>query len=76
MADESRNYWFPAKTIGWGWNLPVTWQGWLVVLVYFALVIATLNVAPTSYRLPLIAALTVVLVAIVVFKGEKRKRSA
>ena len=76
MADESRDYWFPAKTIGWGWNLPVTWQSWLLVLVYFALVIATVSVAPTSYRLPLIAASTVVLIAIVVFNGEKRNRSA
>ncbi len=23
-------YWFPAKTYGWGWGLPVTWQGWVV----------------------------------------------
>lgn len=27
-------YWFPAKTFGWGWGLPRTWQGWVVFLVY------------------------------------------
>ena len=76
MADKRRDYWFPAKTIGLGWNLPVAWQGWLVVLAYFALIIATLNFAQTGYRLPVIAALTVAFFAIVVIKGEKRRRSA
>jgi hypothetical protein len=27
-------YWFPAKTYGWGWGLPITWQGWVVFLAY------------------------------------------
>jgi hypothetical protein len=26
-------YWFPAKRYGWGWGLPVTWQGWLVAFI-------------------------------------------
>ena len=28
------NYWFPAKTYGWGWGPPATWQGWLVLVSY------------------------------------------
>lgn len=32
MSKDSR-YWFPAKRLGWGWGLPSTWQGWLVLLV-------------------------------------------
>jgi hypothetical protein len=35
MAEEKK-YWFPAKKYGWGWGTPVTWQGWLVLLVFFA----------------------------------------
>ncbi|MCX5542474.1 hypothetical protein M3A49_23750 [Paraburkholderia sp. CNPSo 3076] len=27
-------YWFRAKRYGWGWGLPLTWQGWLVLAVY------------------------------------------
>ena len=23
-------YWFPAKSYGWGWGAPSTWQGWAV----------------------------------------------
>ncbi len=30
-----RKHWFRRKTYGWGWT-PVTWQGWLVLLVYAA----------------------------------------
>lgn len=25
--------WFKAKSYGWGWT-PVTWQGWVIVLVF------------------------------------------
>jgi len=31
-----RKYWFPAKRYGWGWGLPITWQGWLVDTVWAA----------------------------------------
>ncbi|MFC4525810.1 hypothetical protein ISN76_01020 [Dyella halodurans] len=36
MADEKK-YWFPAKRYGWGWGLPTTWQGWLVILAFVML---------------------------------------
>jgi hypothetical protein len=29
--DHMSRYWFPAKRYGWGWGLPVTWQGWAVL---------------------------------------------
>jgi hypothetical protein len=29
--------WFPAKRYGWGWGLPVAWQGWVVLLAWLAL---------------------------------------
>ena len=32
-------YWFPAKRYGWGWGLPIAWQGWVVLAVFFALVL-------------------------------------
>jgi len=34
-----RHYWFRAKSYGWGW-FPVTWQGWAVLAVFLALVMA------------------------------------
>ncbi len=35
-----RRYWFPAKRHGWGWGVPVTWQGWVVLITYLVLVVA------------------------------------
>jgi hypothetical protein len=40
----AQEYWFPAKRYGWGWGLPIRWQGWLVLIAYIALVIGTARV--------------------------------
>ena len=34
---EKPRYWFAAKPYGWGWGLPLTWEGWLVLLAYLIL---------------------------------------
>ena len=31
-----KNLWFKAKSYGWGW-VPVTWQGWLVLVGFLVL---------------------------------------
>lgn len=31
-----KTYWFKAKKYGWGWGLPMTWQGWISFGVFFA----------------------------------------
>lgn len=33
-----KNYWFRRKKYGWGWR-PVTWQGWLAVILYVVIAI-------------------------------------
>ena len=38
-SSEPRKYWFPAKRYGWGWGPPTVWQGWAVLLIYFALIL-------------------------------------
>lgn len=46
---DDRNYWFAAKRYGWGWGLPLTWQGWTVVAAYLLVVVGPLafvGVAP------------------------------
>jgi len=40
------DYWFPAKRYGWGWGFPITWQGWLVLLGFFALVLFGIYLFP------------------------------
>jgi len=37
--ESQRKYWFPAKRYGWGWGIPSTWQGWLVLGAFAVLVI-------------------------------------
>lgn len=39
MTNTEQKYWFPAKRYGWGWGIPSTWQGW-VVLVTFGMLFA------------------------------------
>jgi hypothetical protein len=32
-------YWFAAKRYGWGWGLPLRWQGWVVLAAFFLLMV-------------------------------------
>lgn len=41
-----KRYWFPAKEYGYGWGLPVTWQGWLVIVAYLVLIAAGIFLFP------------------------------
>lgn len=36
---QNKKLWFKAKNYGWGWY-PVSWEGWLVTLVYILGIIA------------------------------------
>lgn len=77
MADEPP-YWFPAKTYGWGWGLPVRWQGWLVLGAYLTLVLAGIGYFESrgnrSSLWAYLVVLTVVLIVIVALKGERPLR--
>jgi hypothetical protein len=33
-SDPHRPIWFPAKRYGWGWGPPITWQGWLILVLW------------------------------------------
>jgi drug/metabolite transporter (DMT)-like permease len=72
------NFWFPVKRYGWGWGLPVRWQGWVVFAAYAGLLYAGIyyfkaqgNPAALSVY---VLALTGVLIAIVIAKGERPAR--
>lgn len=78
LKDNPKNLWFKRKLYGWGWT-PVTWQGWLVIIVYVAaLIFFTLTVDETSptreviftFILPVFL-LTATLLRICYRKGEK-----
>lgn len=71
--------WFRAKTYGYGWT-PCSWQGWLVTLLYAALVIVTFRMADLLSHsasdtlliaVPLSLLYTLVLILICLKTGEK-----
>lgn len=43
LRDNPKGFWFKNKIYGWGWT-PVTWQGWLVVLLYIASIITLVSI--------------------------------
>lgn len=69
------NFWFPVKRYGWGWGLPVRWQGWVVFAAYLALLYAGIySFKPQRDVLGMslyISLLTVAFIAIVAIKGER-----
>ena len=69
-----RVYWFPAKRYGWGWGLPVVWQGWLVFIAFFLLLAAgAVVLIPSRGELVFVGyavLLVLVLVGICLLKGE------
>jgi hypothetical protein len=38
-VQTDRKYWFPAKRYGWGWGIPSSWQGWLILAVFAGLLV-------------------------------------
>jgi hypothetical protein len=68
-------YWFPAKPPerGWGWGLPLTWQGWVVFVGFFVLLLAGAVFIPTygeGVYLAYVSVLASLLIFICAKKGE------
>lgn len=60
---DGHNYWFPAKSYGWGWGLPITWQGWVVFIAFFVLLIGGSVVILPRYGTTIFTAYTLLLAA-------------
>jgi hypothetical protein len=66
-------YWFAAKRYGWGWGPPLTWHGWVVLIVWLAILTAAamwlMPMHPTKFTV-----FTVIMVGILTLicylKGE------
>ncbi|HFD32929.1 MAG TPA: hypothetical protein ENJ28_09530 [Gammaproteobacteria bacterium] len=72
---NKKTIWFPAKKYGIGWGLPITWQGWLVLLMYVALsILGTVYLGNNGYSIFIpfyIILLTSLLILVCWKKGEK-----
>ncbi len=84
IKDNPKHYWFKRKVYGWGW-VPATWQGWLTIFTYTALVLLLVLNCEESIPenpdsgsnflvlgLPIVL-LTVTLIFILYKKGERPK---
>ncbi|HVS22678.1 MAG TPA: hypothetical protein VMU03_03050 [Gammaproteobacteria bacterium] len=77
---EQSAFWFGVKRYGYGWGLPVRWQGWAVLVAYFALLyLGIYYFKPRRDALSLFfffyfVVLSAALVAIIVVKGERPLR--
>ena len=69
MQDE-RKYWFPAKRYGWGWGLPVTWQGWAVLVAFMVLMVGGQIFVQHDLLWPYRSLLIVLLIGVCWLKGE------
>lgn len=74
---EPKRYWFPAKKYGWGWGLPLTWQGWAVLIAFMLLllggtIVISPAVSPVKHLL-YVTVLSAALVGICYAKGEPPK---
>jgi hypothetical protein len=70
-----RTIWFPAKTLGWGWGLPIKWQGWVVLVGYLVLLsLGTIVLDPRFHMIGFLvytALLSAALIAVCWLKGER-----
>jgi hypothetical protein len=67
MQPQGKRYWFPTRSYGWGWGLPVVWQGWVVFLSYAALIALVFwRVPPGEEPLKHAICVTVLTIALVV----------
>lgn len=77
MKTKKSDLWFVTKRYGWGWT-PATWQGWVIVLGYIAIVIGLASfigngfdsrAGSTTFTF-LVFLLTVLLLVVCYAKGE------
>jgi len=65
-------YWFEAKRYGWGWDWPLTWQGWLAYAVYVGVLLVPTfrSHGDIAVIIVVTAVATPVLFAVCLWKGE------
>jgi len=70
MGAAPPRYWFRAKRYGWGWGLPLCWEGWVVMGVWLAGLVAIVGLLEEPERGASVLLESIVLVAICWWKGE------
>ena len=75
VEQDTPQYWFPVKRYGWGWGLPVRWQGWVALALYLASIYAGVRYFrprdSVAAFLVWLAITSILFVAVVAWKGER-----
>jgi hypothetical protein len=81
IKNNPEGYWFKRKLYGWGWT-PATWQGWVITLVFVALIVLVVyRFDPEGHSakdvlttfIPQVALLVLLLMLVCYKTGEKPK---
>ena len=51
MHDDGKKYLMKRRRYGWGW-IPVTWQGWLLLIFQFGIIFTAATFLPTKPAQP------------------------
>jgi hypothetical protein len=72
QTTAATRYWFPAKSYGWGWGFPVTWEGWLTFAIFIAVCCSSgwLSGGSIGATVAIIFAAACMLVGVAWCKGE------
>jgi len=67
-----KKLWFKAKHYGWGWY-PCSWEGWLILLVWFAIFMTSIRMFDHEWlkNLIVVSIITIILIWVCYKKGEK-----
>ena len=78
MDEKEKDYWFPVKKNGYGWEMPICRQGWFAIFAFMALTIAgryVLRGQTVAFIITYYIVITVGFLLIVYCKGEKRAKT-
>jgi hypothetical protein len=75
---KTQQYWFPVRPAryGWGWGMPVIWQGWVAYLVFVAAMVGGIMLLVPYGQLAVIAYSMVVaglFLGVLLWKGEPQR---
>lgn len=70
MSDRSSKAWFAPKQSGFGTGLPIAWQGWATLVVFFAGVIIVLSRLVGPIRFVALAVLAAIFAGVCALKTE------
>jgi hypothetical protein len=62
---KPQKYWFRTKRYGFGWSVPITWQGWVVFLTFLGIFFGALAVFILPYMNKSVPTRNIILYAVI-----------